>query len=511
MLLFFLILLTFCFTIGLALFLHYSEGPAQDKLQTFIGWSLRCIKHMLALLTIFLAAATISRDIRRKEIFTIATKPISRYQFLAGKVLGLMLLNLGLIIVCGALVYLVAMTLRGKTFTIFSTPIRIYTIVASCILCMVLLHRIVMAIHGFLVIHALKSKCFHAAKQFIIFLLWCAFFAPGWLLAPSLTEVEKAHVDNLVLTARQAAPPVYEELQPEVLRRALSEKIERMVRDQIRRDNMDDPVQIEAMRRRLQATHISSLEKALITVESGDQITWHFRGITPRDAEKGFLFVRFKPDVSNTPDNLKILNRWQFGPKDPREFGGAKYERIDEIRTLAEFPVPVTEISPEGDFYLTYFNHAANRTNVIFPVEDGIELLYVTGTFGENLVRSLGLIYGRLIFLSLLGVAVGAWLSFPVAVLLICMVFIMGVSSSFVTDSVKWQTADLHAAAVKSIMSLVPKFSVYDPVPEIEIGRIVPFGTIARCIVFLLIIKGALVALVGYLIFRFRELARVIV
>ena len=442
MLIFFLILLTLLYTAGLGLFLYTSAGPAQDKMQTFIGWSLRCAKHILALLTIFLAVATITRDIQRKEIYTIATKPISRLQFLVGKFLGLALLNFILLLISGGLIYTTTKMLAS--------------------------------------------------------------YAPE-------TEGQRSYIKELILTARQAAPPQYEELEPGVLRKAVNDKIERLVQDQVRRDNMDDPVQINAMRQRLAKLHANNLEKSLITVEPGGQLNWNFRNIKPRDTQNGYLFIRFKTDVSNTPDNLKIVNQWQFGPKDPRVAGGEKFQNIDVIRTFSEFAVPVTQLSPEGDFYLTYFNPVFNRTNVIFPVEDGIQLLYVTGTFEENFLRSLFLVYGRLIFLSLLGVAIGAWLSFPVAVLSVLFTFILGVSSSFITDSTKWQTADLHADAVNAVMSLIPKFSLYDPVPELEIGRIVSTERIAQCILFLLIVKGTLVALVGYLIFRFRELARVIV
>ena len=65
-------------------------------------------------------------------------------------------------------------------------------------------------------------------------------------------------------------------------------------------------------------------------------------------------------------------------------------------------------IAPEATFPAT----------ISFTPGSGIEVLYNSGTFGWNLVRSLSMIWVRLGFLSMLGVMAGTFLGFPVACLL---------------------------------------------------------------------------------------------
>ena len=105
MLMAFVILATACYTIFFAWWIHGSEGPANEKIQTFLSYSLSLTAGFLSLLTIFISISTITRDIKRKEIFTIATKPITRGNYLLGKFLGMALLNIILLVVSAGTIY----------------------------------------------------------------------------------------------------------------------------------------------------------------------------------------------------------------------------------------------------------------------------------------------------------------------------------------------------------------------------------------------------------------------
>jgi len=58
---------------------------------------------------------------------------------------------------------------------------------------------------------------------------------------------------------------------------------------------------------------------------------------------------------------------------------------------------------------------------------------------------------------------------------------------------------------------MFPQFGNYDPIPAIERGKLVEFSVMGRCLFYMLFIKGGVASFVGYLLFRFREMARVIV
>ncbi|MCH9023622.1 MAG: hypothetical protein IID32_12805, partial [Planctomycetes bacterium] len=177
-----------------------------------------------------------------------------------------------------------------------------------------------------------------------------------------------------------------------------------------------------------------------------------------------------------------------------------------------EFAIPASEVSSNGDLYVLYGNLIENApVTVLFPPETGIEVLFVVDTFEGNFFRTLSLIYLRLLFLSILGLAMGCWLSFPVAVLLVLIVFILGMASGFIADVLKYEGSQLQKYLILQVMSLIPKFTVYDPIPQIERGKLVSWELLGQCGLYMIFIKGSILALFGYLMFKFRELARVVV
>jgi len=75
------------------------------RLQFLLSWALGGTGFILGLLTVFLACGSICGDIDTNRIHMTLTKPITRAEFLVGKWLGLVLLNLLLVAVAGAGVY----------------------------------------------------------------------------------------------------------------------------------------------------------------------------------------------------------------------------------------------------------------------------------------------------------------------------------------------------------------------------------------------------------------------
>ena len=103
--------------------------------------------------------------------------------------------------------------------------------------------------------------------------------------------------------------------------------------------------------------------------------------------------------------------------------------------------------------------------------------------------------------------------SISVGILVVLVIYVMGMSSGFLVEAMNWQlgTTRQMSSVSKLIMLMFPQFGNYDPVPAIERGKIVEFSVMGKCLFYMLFIKGGVAALVGYLLFRFREMARVIV
>ena len=438
LLMLFLLMLTLSYTLGLGYSLVLSNDTAPDKLQIFIGWSLRAMQLLAALTTIFISIFTITRDIERRHIHTLVTKPISRLQIMLGKFCGLALFNAVFLLINGLLIF-------GTTLYLAKTQPE--------------------------------------------------------------SDLERSLIENRTLTALRTIQPRYEDVAE-----AVKQKVDQIVAAQIQMEQMTDPDQIEKMRKQLTRMNARTMEKNLVTVQTMEHMVWRFRNIQPVDRENGYVFVRYKPELSGGSLYTQFLARWVYGPKDPVLHGGMRVERIATVGEPLELEIPATMVSDEGDLYLMFLNPLVNNpSSVMFPIDKGLEVYYVTGSFGPNLLRTMVAAYLRVLFLAAMGVAIGAWLSYPVAVLMVMFIFVVGNMRTFLFDAVGYDTAELHRISAESILSLIPPLSAFDPVPLIEKSQEVGLGLIARCLLFLVSIYGGIASGIAYVIFRFRELARVIV
>jgi len=429
-------------TVGMAVWLHYGSGLGDQKIQTYLSYSLSFTSNILALLTIFVSIGTITRDIKRKEIFTIATKPVTRGGYLAGKFLGMAMVNLLLLCFVGLTIY-VSIFILTKT----------------------------------------EPK----------------------------TPDEQARLQELILIARQSvAPPL-----PDVQEQAAKES-EAIIEQEIRELNMKDPSAIANMRAMVRHEKANQLALKQRTVTPGGNITWHFSGIQPLKTENSNIYIRYKMDVSPTPDSLAVTGLWSFGPTPDVLHTGERFITRDAIRTVHEFPIPLRALSDQGDLYVAFQNPVENYpVNIIFPLPGRekvtIEALYVVSGFTDNFIRSLAAIFLKLLFLGLIGLAVGCWLSFPVASLFVMVVFIVGLASNFIADAFRWNLG-LDKSAVSAILSFfLPRLGAYDPVPLLEKGHWVTNELLTTCLWLMIGVKGGILMFFGYLMFKFRELARVIV
>ena len=77
----------------------------QSRMQSFLAYSLGLAGTLLSLLTVFLACGALANEVRDKYIFMIVTKPIARWKFVAGKWLGISILNAAMLVIVGFAVW----------------------------------------------------------------------------------------------------------------------------------------------------------------------------------------------------------------------------------------------------------------------------------------------------------------------------------------------------------------------------------------------------------------------
>ncbi|MBN2210142.1 MAG: ABC transporter permease, partial [Sedimentisphaerales bacterium] len=460
----FLVLLALCVlfcTLGLAAWAAGGTNFPDQKIQTMLSYSLGSISVLLALTTIFITTASITRDIKRREIFTIATKPIRRSEILLGKIVGIGVYNLILLIIAGVLIY-------GMVY-------------------------------------------------------WMEHILPR-------NQAERDRVRDFALVARQSVKPVMPDVTAWV-----EERLEILAQEEQRRSEMIDPIQIQAMREKMRKELTNQATMMQRTAPPGGAVLFHFQDIRPVDPDSRVV-IRYKQSVSQNPVDDNLDNYWRVGPEDPSVKGGTPLVTRGAQRTVHEITLPTSMVSPAGDLYVVYGNPPSNSrqylVSVIFPVKDGIEVFYAVGEFETNFLRCLGVMYLRVMLLAVLSAAVGAWVSYPVAILAMLVFYFLGLMSSFISSAVDWWNNPVLVLFIRTVIFFLPTYSAYDPIALIERGRLVSWpvidslGTVFASLGSdrkipedawenIMIIKDICLTIaagfIGYLIFRFRELARVIV
>ncbi len=81
------------------------ETPLRFRIQTFISRSLGVTYVLAACMTLFLSCSTVAFEIRDRQIWQLMTKPLSRFNYLAGKWLGVITLNLIILLVAGVSIF----------------------------------------------------------------------------------------------------------------------------------------------------------------------------------------------------------------------------------------------------------------------------------------------------------------------------------------------------------------------------------------------------------------------
>lgn len=93
------------------------DDTIAGRLQTFLDYSLSAVSILLSLATIFLACATLTSEFKTNTLHLVVTKPVTRFEILAGKWLGIFLLNAFLLVLCGFAIYGLALFIRERPET----------------------------------------------------------------------------------------------------------------------------------------------------------------------------------------------------------------------------------------------------------------------------------------------------------------------------------------------------------------------------------------------------------
>jgi hypothetical protein len=232
------------------------------------------------------------------------------------------------------------------------------------------------------------------------------------------------------------------------------------------------------------------------------------------------LFLRIKFNAGNNSASGTFDGVWYIGVPQKTKLWRSDVMSLSP-ETYHEFEIPPDLFDENGVLTIQFYN--PNQTALLFPLEDGIEVLYKQGGFTLNYVRGLGVIFCWMALLATLGLASASFLSFPVAAFfslgLLIMTFSSGTLANAVTDgTIMGYNAEKGIAGHSAIDGVViPAFrgalrvinfaKDFSPIDSLSTGRSISWEQLARAFAQIVLALGGVMALGGITVFSRRELA----
>jgi hypothetical protein len=233
------------------------------------------------------------------------------------------------------------------------------------------------------------------------------------------------------------------------------------------------------------------------------------------------LYLRVKFNSAEKSPSGTFGALWQVGVPE-------KTSRIwrSEMMSLApdtfhEFEIPPNLFDDNGMLTIIFVN--PNNTALLFPLDEGVEVLYRQGGFGFNFVRGLGIILCWMALLAAVGLTAASFLSFPVAAFFSLAVLTIGLSSGMLAGVVEVGTlmdyneesgqvgsswVDVVAIPIfKGLLRLINLVQGFSPIDALSSGRNISWTELGLAVAQIVLLLGGVVATAGIWFFSRRELA----
>jgi hypothetical protein len=231
------------------------------------------------------------------------------------------------------------------------------------------------------------------------------------------------------------------------------------------------------------------------------------------------LYIRAKFHAAQTNLTGTYWGTWYVGRKDdPNTLIKPVSLAADSFH---EFEIPPNLFDADGRLPIMFHNQS--EVALLFPIEDGLEVLYREGGFALNFTRGLLIVLFWLALLAALGLAAASFLSFPVAAFFSFTLLVIALSSGTLSSIVSEGTVmgrdhETGAAAYsvadkvllpmfKGILALVSLVQNFSPVEALSTGRSIGWDVLARAFAQIVLLLGGMIAACGMFIFTRRELA----
>ncbi|MDY6913261.1 MAG: hypothetical protein SVT52_02220 [Planctomycetota bacterium] len=501
-------------------FMMKGDGTLAGRIRTFLAYSTSVVNLLLSLVTVFLAVAVVSDDVRKKQIFTVVTKPLARWQYIIGRWCGVVLLNVVLLAIAATVIYAVAQYLRsGETlnandrraveteiFTardrISPTPFDTAPFVKRRIDRLKEQGQYEPAVETYMAQKRLNHQQAQAQlaaeinKQ-ITEQMQSA--GPGrslrWRFSGVDTTGSETYGKGELLNVNHKARLARIRTEAAVLGRLV----------------FDGPVRISGMDGRVRRLADSSFD---VLFSQEDALRGGFAKFTPGRkvdivVDPTIQIVYKASPATRLPDSI-VRSAWHvWNPTT-----GLYYQdsRTDSSKIPATLTVSARLVDQAGRTEVRFINLTRASVTIL---NDDVAVLYQIGGFEWNFIRGVLMILFNLIFLAALGVFAGSFLSFSVGCLLVlCGLLPFAVAREFLIDAVKLRAGSdamvwLGHYTVKIMAVLLPDLGRMSPANTLVDGMNIAWATVGEAAAVSIGVRAMLILAAGCWIFHRRELARV--
>lgn len=236
------------------------------------------------------------------------------------------------------------------------------------------------------------------------------------------------------------------------------------------------------------------------------------------------LFIRARFTVAqetSTVDEPRTYDTmWQAGVPQTTKFWQENKRLASQ--TYHEWAIPPNLFDDKGVITIDCANMSDG--DMLFQLDDGLELLYREGGFGLNFFRGIVIVFCWLALLAAIGLASASFLSFPVAAFLAMGILVVGLSSGTLAQvveeggvsGVNHDTGRIDTprmidrvavplfSGMLKVVNLVRGFS---PIDNLSTGRSITWMAMGQAVFQIIIVLGGFFALFGIIMLTRRELA----
>ncbi len=225
------------------------------------------------------------------------------------------------------------------------------------------------------------------------------------------------------------------------------------------------------------------------------------------------LQLRIKFNSATHNPSGTYVGAWQIGDPNSTNLVQLAQQSLTPDN-FHEFEIPPNLLKNNGELDIVFMNY--NSTALLFPLEDGLQVLYPESGFTVNFIRALGVIFCWLVLLSAIGLMAASFLSFAVAAFFSLALLAVAFSGDTLAEAVEsggtpgvtHSFSDMIVTpAYQGMLYVINLAEKFSPITDVSTGRSIPWSEVATAFAQIVLLLGGAVALIGIILFNRRELA----